>query len=492
MRTLIAATGLALILTLTACGGTSKNTDNKEAAAKAMTDVQTQSPDNGASDSTLSKPASVLPAAPKLDPSLMSLYKSLHESPELSFHEAKTSARLASELESLGFEVTTGVGDAWVRQKAMRDEGEVRQGVGGYGVVGVLRNGDGPTLLIRTDMDALPLPEETGLAFASNVRSQTWTGVDSPVMHACGHDAHMTIWTGTARELAARKDEWSGTLVMIAQPAEELGLGAQAMLADGLFERFPKPDFNLALHVSAGMPAGTIGYSSGFALANVDSVDITVKGVGGHGAYPHTTKDPILVGAHIVTALQSLVSRNVDPQKPAVVTVGSFRAGAKHNIISNEARLLLTVRSYDDETRQLLLDGIVRIAKGQAATFGAPEPEIRIEKDYTPSTYNDPELAARIIGAIKNEIGAASVEETAPVMGGEDFAHYSRTDDKIPSVLFWVGSVEQAKYDAAMASGETLPSLHSSGFAPDADLTISTGISAMTAAALELLSDKES
>ncbi len=492
MKTLITATGLALILTMAACSGDANDAGNDEAAAKAASDAQTQSQADTADQSPLSQPASAMPAAPQLDPSLMSLYKTLHEAPELSFKEAKTSARLASELESLGFEVTTGLGDAWVRDKAMRDQGDVRPGVGGYGVVGVLRNGDGPTLLIRTDTDALPLPEETGLAFASKVRSQTWTGVDSPVMHACAHDVHMTVWTGTARELAARKDEWSGTLVMIAQPAEELGLGARAMLADGLYERFPKPDFNLALHVSAGHPAGTIGYSSGFALANVDSVDITVKGVGGHGAYPHTTKDPVLVAAHIVTALQSLVSRNVDPQKPAVVTVGSFKAGAKHNIISNEAKLLLTVRSYDDETRQLLLDGIVRIAKGQAETFGAPEPEITIEKDYTPSTYNDPELTARVIGAIGNEIGDANVRENAPVMGGEDFAHYSRTQDKIPSVIFWVGGVEQAKYDAAIASGDTLPSLHSPGFAPDAGRTISTGISAMTAAALELLGEKES
>ena len=350
-----------------------------------------------------------------------------------------------------------------------------------------MKNGEGPTLLIRADMDALPVNERTGLEYASKVTDESWTGVENGVMHACGHDVHMTSFIGTARELVARKDEWSGTLVMILQPAEEIGLGAKAMIEDGLFEKFPLPDFNIALHVNAGQPSGTVGYSSGFALANVDSVDIIVKGVGGHGAYPHTTKDPVVIGSYIVTALQTLVARNIDPQDPAVVTVGSFTAGAKHNIISDEAHLKLTVRSYSDDVRKTLLDGIVRIAKGQAETFGAPEPDIRIDSDYTPSTYNDPELSARVGAAIGTAIGAENVKLLPAVMGGEDFSQYGRTDADIPGIIFWLGAVEPEKYEKAKSASLPLPSLHSPFFAPDAKKTIETGVTAMTAAAIDLL-----
>ena len=420
---------------------------------------------------------------------LVDLYTYFHRNPELSFKEVKSSTIMANELESLGFEVTTGLGDTWTREKSLRDNGTVRDGVGGYGVVGVFENGDGPTVLIRADMDALPVAERTGVPHASTVVDETWTGVTNGVMHACGHDIHMTSWVGTARALIAAKDDWSGTLIMIAQPAEELGNGAQAMLADGLFERFPLPDYNLALHVSATVPSGKVAYSSGFALANVDSVDITVKGVGGHGAYPHTTKDPVVVGAAIVSAVQTLVSRNVNPQTPAVVTVGSFQAGAKHNIISDEAKLLLTVRSYDDETRSMLLEGIERIARAQALAYGAPEPEIFIEPDYTPSTYNDPTLSAKAAAAIAGAIGADNVSQVDPVMGGEDFSQYSRTDAKIPSMIFWVGAVEPGKWQAAQDSALGLPSLHSPFFAPDYEPTIETGVTSMTAAALALFDD---
>lgn len=414
------------------------------------------------------------------------LYTWFHMNPELSFKEIKSSAILANELESLGFDVTTGLGDAWTRDKSMRDNGVVRPGVGGYGVVGVFENGDGPTVLIRADMDALPVAERTGVSYASQIVDETWTGVTNGVMHACGHDIHMTSWVGTARELIAARDQWSGTLIMIAQPAEELGNGAKAMIADGLFERFPQPDYNLALHVSASLPSGRVAYSSGYALANVDSVDITVRGVGGHGAYPHTTKDPVIVGAAIVTAVQTLVSRNTNPQTPAVVTVGSFQAGAKHNIISDEAKLLLTVRSYDDETRAMLLDGIERIAKAQAMAFGAPEPEIFIEPDYTPSTYNDPGLASIASTAIGSAIGADNVTEVQPVMGGEDFSQYGRTDAKIPSLIFWLGAVEPETWQAAQDSALGLPSLHSPFFVPDYAPTIETGVDSMTATALAL------
>lgn len=441
-----------------------------------------------ATDPAYAGPAPVEIAAdmPTAGTNLTDLYTYFHQNPELSFKEAKSAAILANELESLGFTVTTGLGDAWTRAKSKRDYGTVRDGVGGYGVAGVFENGDGPTVLIRADMDALPVPEQTGLPYASKVVSETWTGVESGVMHACGHDVHMTSWVGTARDLIAQKDNWSGTLIMIAQPAEELGNGAQAMLADGLFSRFPTPDYNLALHVNATMPAGTVGYSSGYALANVDSVDITVKGIGGHGAYPHTTKDPIVVASSIVMALQSLVARNTDPLDSAVVTVGSFQAGAKHNIISNEAKLLLTVRSYEDSTREMLLTGIERIAKAQATAYGAPEPELFVEPNNIPSTYNDPALTERAAAAMSGVIGSDNVRAISPVMGGEDFSEYGRTEEKIPSLLYWVGAVKPDVWQAAQDSGEGLPSLHSPFFAPDYEATIDTGVTTMTAAALEL------
>ncbi len=473
----------SFVLILAACGNGSD--------APGTPETQAGEPAARGAPTQIASPATATAAdLPKADADLIAIYKQLHANPELSFKEAKSSAIMASELENLGFEVTTGVGQDWVTGKAMRDVGEVKSGVGGYGVVGVLRNGEGPTVLIRADMDALPLPEKTGFDFASEVVSETWTGVESPAMHACGHDIHMTSWIGTARRLAAARDQWSGTLVMIAQPAEEIGLGAQAMLADGLYTRFPKPDYNIALHVSAAAPAGTVVYTKGYAMANVDSVDIVVKGVGGHGAYPHTTRDPILIGAHIVTALQSLVSRNTNPQDSAVVTVGSFKAGAKHNIISDEATLLLTVRSYDDETRQMLLDGIERIAKAQAEAFGAPEPEITIESDYTPSLFNDPVLAGRAMGAVAEAIGEGNVSEVAPVMGGEDFSQYGRTEEDIPGLLFWVGAVSPSRVAEAENGGLPLPSLHSPFFAPDYDPTIATGVEAMTAAALELFNEE--
>ncbi|MCF6329383.1 MAG: amidohydrolase [Henriciella sp.] len=468
----------ALTIALAACGQTSAPTAPAPPAPASVPEATTASHTSG--------PVEMTADMPTAGTNLHDLYLYLHSNPELSFKEIKTSAILANELTSLGFEVTTGLGDAWTRAKSMRDYGTVVDGVGGYGVVGVLRNGDGPTVMIRTDMDALPVAEQTGLAFASQAVDETWTGVSNGVMHACGHDIHMTSWVGTARELIASKEQWSGTLVMIAQPAEELGNGAQAMIKDGLFTRFPTPDYNLGLHVSAGLQSGKVGYSSGFALANVDSVDITVKGVGGHGAYPHTTKDPVVVASAIVMALQTLVARNVDPQIPAVVTVGSFQAGAKHNIISAEAKLLLTVRSYDDDTRTLLLEGIARIAKAQAVAFGAPEPTIFIEPDYTPATYNDPDLAARAATAIGGAIGADNVAMLTPVMGGEDFAQYSRTAEKIPSLIFWIGAVEPERWQQAQDGTLDLPSLHSPFFSPDYQPTIATGVKSMTAAATAL------
>jgi hippurate hydrolase len=354
-----------------------------------------------------------------------------------------------------------------------------------------MRNGAGPTLMIRTDTDALPLVEKTGLPYASAFRDVAWSGEDSGVMHACGHDIHMTAWIGAARELVARKAEWRGTLVMIAQPAEEIGLGSMAMLEDGLYTRFPKPDFVLALHDNASLPAGTIGVGSGYVMANVDSVDLAIRGVGGHGAYPQDTKDPIVVAARIVGTLQTLVSRELDPLDSGVVTVGAFNGGFKHNIIPDEVELQLTVRSFADATRDKLLAGIERIAKAEALAAGLDPAKaigIRVKDDYTPSLYNDPKLVERVSGVLKKTIGENNVVAAQPTMGGEDFARFGRTPEKIPVMLFWLGAVSQEKYEAAQKpGGPPLPSLHSSTFAPDADPTIATGVKAMTAAAMDLL-----
>jgi hippurate hydrolase len=310
-------------------------------------------------------------------------------------------------------------------------------------------------------------------------------------MHACGHDIHMTVWIGVAREMMARKSEWKGTLVMIAQPAEEIGLGSMAMLADGLYTRFPKPDHVIALHDHAALPAGTVGMGSGWVMANVDSVDLTVKGRGGHGAYPQDTKDPIVVAARVVTTLQTLVSREVDPQDSAVVTVGAFNGGFKHNIIPDEVFMQLTVRSFADGTREKLLKGIERIARADAMAAGLdPESAIwmRVKDDYTPSLYNDPALVERVTGVLRQEMGEAKIVKAEPSMGGEDFSRFGRTQDKIPVMLMWLGAVNQATFDASrQPGGKPLPSLHSSEFAPDPDPTLSAGVKAMTAAALDLL-----
>jgi len=403
-------------------------------------------------------------------PQLMALYRDLHANPELSMQEARTPAKLAPEMRKLGFEVTEHVGKT--------------------GVVAVLKNGAGPVLLIRADMDALPVSEQTGLPFASKVRATTAGGVETGVMHACGHDTHITTWLGTARRLAAMKDQWSGTLVMILQPGEETGAGAKAMLDDGLFTRFPKPDIMLAFHDSASLPAGTIGVTRGYALANVDSVDLDIHGVGGHGAYPQATKDPIVLGSKIVLSLQTLVSRENDPSQPAVVTVGSFHSGTKHNIIPDEAKLQLTVRSYTPEVRKLLLDGIARIAKGEAIAAGIPSdrmPVVTVEDNYTPATFNTQQISTRLLGLFSDHFGADRVVETKPIMGGEDFGRFWLADQSKQSAIFWVGGVPKAKWDAVKGDTTKLPSLHSPFWAPDAEAVISTATEAMTVAALDIL-----
>jgi hippurate hydrolase len=405
-------------------------------------------------------------------PELMELYRDLHANPELSFEEHKTAAKLAKRMRDLGFEVTEGVGRT--------------------GVVSVMKNGEGPTVLLRADMDGLPVVEQTGLPFASEVVATPASGVTTGVMHACGHDTHMAGFIGAAQQLVDHKDQWQGTLVMVLQPAEELGLGALAMLEDGLYTRFPKPDYALAFHdAAAPAPAGTIGYTPGYALANVDSVDITVKGVGGHGAYPHTTVDPIVLASNMVMQFQTIVSRNSSPLDPAVITVGSFHSGAKHNIISDEAKLQLTVRSYSDESRTLLLDGIRRVARGAAMTAGLPEelmPVVTVEDPYTPSTFNDPDFTQARAAAFRERFGEERVMEWPAVMGGEDFSQFRRAaPDDVESMIFWISGTPAPMLQALKEDGTPLPSLHSPYWAPDAEAVIATGAEALAGAAMDLM-----
>lgn len=425
---------------------------------------------------------------------VFNLYKHFHENPELSFKESESATRMASELEGLGFTVTTGLGDKWTRNKAKADAGEVLEGVGGYGLIAVMENGEGPTLMLRADMDALPLEEKTGLPYASKVVSTDYLGQEAPVMHACAHDSHMAILIGTARQLVAMKDQWSGTLVLIGQPAEEIGLGAIAMLEDGLYKKFPQPDYVLATHTSGWDAAGDITYTPGWALANVDSVDIYVKGIGAHGSAPHMGKDPIVIGSQIINALQTLVSREINPQEAGVVTVGSFQAGYKHNIIPDEAHLQITVRSYEDGVRQKLLEGIKRIAEAQGRSAGLPEdlmPVVKIENDYTPSTFNDEEMTARVMGAIRENMGEDRVYERPPSMGGEDFSQFGRTSENIPTVIFWTGGQDREALQASReGKGPPPPANHSPFFAPQPEPALKAGVQAMTVGALELLGEK--
>ena len=403
-------------------------------------------------------------------PSLFELYKFLHAHPELSLHEEQSAARVAEELRKAGYEVTTGVGK--------------------HGVVAVLRNGPGPTVLVRADMDALPVKEQTGLAYASTVVTKDSQGNDVPVMHACGHDMHMTCLVGTARLLAQLRDVWHGTLVLIGQPAEEVGGGAAAMLADGLFQRFPRPDFCLAIHDDAELAAGTVGHTPGYSGANVDSVDIIVHGVGGHGAYPHKTKDPVVLAAQIVLELQTIASREVRPGEPVVVTVGSIHGGTKRNIIPDQVVLQLTVRSYSDDVRQHTLDSIKRIARGQAIAAGIPEdrlPEVRVADDFTPALYNDPALTERLTVVLKGWFGETNLIQKPPSMGGEDFSEYGRVKPQIPICMFNVGAVSPDALKESQRTGKPLPSLHSALWAPIPEPSIKAGVTALTACVLELM-----
>jgi hippurate hydrolase len=397
---------------------------------------------------------------------IVAVYRHFHQHPELSLHETETAARLAQEWKSAGFEVTSGVGDT--------------------GVVAVLKNGPGPTLMLRTDLDGLPVTEATNLVYASKVEVTQKDGRKTGVMHACGHDVHITNLVGVARYMGANKDRWSGTLVLIGQPAEEVVAGARKMLADGLYTKFPKPDFALAMHVDSTLEAGKLGYNAGYDHANVDSIDITLRGRGGHGAAPHTTIDPIVMAARLILDLQTLVSRETNPIEPAVVTVGSIHAGTKRNIVPDTCLLQLTVRSYSDAVRKHLVEGIERKARAVAEGAGAPAPEVkRIAEESMDSVFNDKQLVERLVPVWKKLLGDDNVLQRTPTMGAEDFSLYGK--EGVPIFMIRLGSVEAHRLAGLKRGGQEPPSLHSATYYPDADLALQTGVTAMSAAALELL-----
>jgi amidohydrolase len=412
-------------------------------------------------------------------PSLLGIYKDIHSHPELSGYEERTAALVAKELRAAGCQVTEHLGKY--------ENSKLKA----YGVVGVMKNGDGPTVLVRTDIDALPVEEETGLPYASKVVAKNDEGKGVHVMHACGHDTHVATFIGTARALGKLKDQWHGTIVFVAQPAEEIGTGARALLKDGLYDRFGKPNFALSFHDKADIQAGHIGVTEGYTSANVDSVDVTVRGVGGHAGYPHKIKDPIVLAAEIINAWQTIVSRENNPLDPIVLTVGSIHGGTKHNVIPDEVKMQLTVRTYKSKVRERVLADIERIAKGCAAAAGIPPelaPIVSVPKDLVAvATYNNPDLTKRLVAVWKKSLGDENVEMVDPTMGGDDFSEYSLPDHSIPAVYFHFGAVDPAKIAEYKQGGKELPTLHSSKFAPVPEPTIRTGIVAMTAAVLELM-----
>jgi hippurate hydrolase len=398
-------------------------------------------------------------------PQMRALYEDLHRNPELSLHEEKTAAKVADQLRKLGFEVTTGVGNT--------------------GVVGVLKNGTGPTVMIRAELDALPVLEKTELPYASHVTTHNDQNVEVPVMHACGHDLHMSVGMGTAALLAQNRDRWHGTFLYVGQPAEERIMGATAMLKDGLFTRFPKPDYAFAIHDTSFAAAGTVNYVSGYAMSNADSLDVTIYGKGGHGSAPELTVDPIVIAARTILSWQTIISREKNPQDPGVITVGTIHGGTKNNIIPDDVKLQLTVRSYSDEVRQHLLAAIERVVDGEAAAAGAEKKPVVTRTEGVRAVYNDPTLTQRIVGALEPVLGKGNVITFRPNMASDDFAEYAHAG--VPSVMLNLGAVTPAKFQAAAKGGETLPGPHSSLFAPDEELSLKTGILVETTAVLELL-----
>jgi len=408
--------------------------------------------------------------------SWLATYKMLHTAPELSHREEKTAAFVAGELRKLGFTVTERIG------KYQNSEWT------GYGVVAVMKNGPGPTVLVRTELDALPVEEKTGVPYSSQVKMKNDAGLEVNVMHACGHDIHMTSFLGTAKMLAELKTRWSGTLILLGQPAEETGDGAAAMLRDNLYANFPRPDFAIALHDKPELETGKVGYTPGYSMASATSIDIKIRGVGGHGSAPENTKDPVVVAAQVVMALQTIISRENSPLDPAVVTVGSIHGGTRYNIIPDEVNLQLTVRTYKEEVRRRILASIERIVKGVAAAAGIPEdraPSMKVAEG-TAATYNDPPLIERLAATFKQALGEDNVVKMPPIMASEDFGNFS-LDQKIPTTIFWLGASDPAKVKASRESGVALPGLHSALFAPVPEPTLRTGVKAMTSAVLELM-----
>jgi amidohydrolase len=408
-------------------------------------------------------------------PALVETYKHLHRSPELSRHEEQTSAFLAGELRKMGYTVTEHVG-------------KYEDGTQAFGVVAVLENGAGPRVLIRTDMDALPVEEKTGVDYASTVKTKDSQSQQVSVMHACGHDLHMTVLLGTARELAARKRQWHGTVVLVGQPAEEVVQGATAMVADHLYERFGRPDYILAEHDTNDVPAGSIAIKGGPLMASATTLNVTMRGIGGHGSRPEAGKDPIVLASEFVLVAQTIVSRQVDPQQPAVLTVGTIHGGTKNNIIPDEVTMGLTLRTFSTEVRDKIIEDVRRTAKGLAIAYGIPEDRMPIVSltEGTPVTYNDPALAGRVRGAAAKALGATRVEEAKSVMGSEDVGAFT-LDGKIPGVMYWLGAADRAKFEESQKSGVPLPSFHSALFAPVYSEAIPAGVTAMTAMTLDLL-----
>ena len=400
-------------------------------------------------------------------------YKYLHAHPEVSLMEFETAASMASHLEGMGF--------------------EVKRNFGGNSVVGLLENGKGPVIMLRTDMDALPIKEETGLPFASTVVMEDAAGNIVPAMHACGHDMHMTLWLGTLNTMVQLKDEWSGTIIAIAQQAEEVSGGANRMIEAGLFQEFAVPDYALAYHVNPELPAGSIGYYPGPIFGGVSSVDIHVYGYGGHGALPHTTIDPVVLASRIVLAIQTLVSREIEPIQPAVVTVGSIHGGSKHNIIPDRVDLQLTVRFFSDEVYLQIIEGLERITQGIALSAGLPEekfPDVIPLEGLTPPLQNDPDLVKKGVYSMGKMLGSGRMFEVNPSTVGEDFGKYGRTSEKVPIALFWLGAVEKGKYKDHIENGTPLPGLHNAAFHPDFYPTFRGGVAAMTRTMIDLLNEE--
>lgn len=399
-------------------------------------------------------------------PKLEAFYRDLHANPELGFAEHKTAAKLAERAKALGFEVTTGVG--------------------GTGVVAILKNGPGPTVMLRTEMDALPVLEKTGLPFASKVTTKNAAGDTVPVAHACGHDLHMAAWYGTAKLMAENRKAWSGTLMLIGQPSEEALTGAAAMLKDGLFTRFPKPDYALSMHDDASMASGTVMWHAGPFRASADTVTITMFGQGGHGAVPHETRDPVVMAARLVMALQTLISRENNPLDPVVITVGSIQGGTQANIVPDQVKLALTVRTFRPEVRQRVLASIAREAKGEALAAGAPKEPLVEVKTGTDSVVNDPQLVARAVKAVEKAVGPDFVKEMPAKMTSEDFAMYGQQPG-VKALLLHVGAVDAGRLEAAKKAGQPLPGTHSPQWAPDLKPTLTNTIKAETAILLDLM-----